>query len=423
VTQRRRGAATVAARPYLCRFQAVAQGASYRPPAKAPVARQAGLQSGIVVGAAGQEVFPDASGRVRVQLRWDRGGRRDEASGKWMRVAQRGVGESMLFPRVGWSVLTLNEEGSVDAPSVLSRIHDAEHPPTYALPANKTRLVFKTATTPGGGSHNEIRFEDRKGAEEMLIHASRDMGVLIKSTKQEAVGRDSLRRVEVDHDLGVEQDHAERVVSDQKVSIRASEELSIAGGRGKLIQGNEKETIAGKRSLKTGASSTTTVAGKRSLSVGAALVDSSLGTIATSGRTTHIVVGGAKVAITAASMSETAKYLGVQSIGCAKLEYTKKQRTLEVKKRHFETVGGTMVLTTEGAFGETASEIASYQVGALLSATAPDVVIEASERIELRCGASSITILPTRVEINTPAFKLDGAASLVALTKKIEHNC
>jgi hypothetical protein len=93
-----------------------------------------------------------------------------------------------------------------------------------------------------------------------------------------------------------------------------------------------------------------------------------------------------------------------------------------VKKRHLETVGGAMVLRTKGAFGETASEAMSYRAGAAISATAPHVVIEASEKIELRCGASSITILPDSIEISASAFKLEDAASLVAETKRIEHN-
>ena len=160
-------------RAYTCRFTAIEQAVPFRPEAVTPLAQQAGLQSGVVIGAAGAEVFPDPAGRVRVQLHWDREGTRDDVSGKWMRVAQRGTADSMLLPRIGWNVLMFNDEGTVDAPNVLSRIHDAEHPPAYPLPANKTRVVFKTATTPGGGSFNELYFEDRKGQEEMFVNASR----------------------------------------------------------------------------------------------------------------------------------------------------------------------------------------------------------------------------------------------------------
>jgi type VI secretion system secreted protein VgrG len=134
-------------------------------------------------------------------------------------------------------------------------------------------------------------------------------------------------------------------------------------------------------------------------------------------------VGGARVAVSAANISETVKYVGAQTIGCAKLEYTKKQRKLEVKKRHLETVGGMMVLETRGAFAERASESSSYRVAGALTAAAPEVVIEASEKIELRCGGSTITLLPERIEISAATFKLEGATSLTADTKKIEHNC
>lgn len=148
--------------PFTCQFRAISQGVTFRPQQQTPAPRQAGLQSGVVVGAPGQEVFPDSAGRARTQLHWDREGGRDDKAGWWLRVAQRGTGGSLLLPRVGWNVMTLHEEGSPDAPSLFARVFDAQHPPPYALPQNKTRLVLKTATLPEDGSFNEIQFEDKK---------------------------------------------------------------------------------------------------------------------------------------------------------------------------------------------------------------------------------------------------------------------
>ena len=99
-----------------------------------PEAKQAGLQLGNVIGPDGQEVHPDPLARVRVILHWDRLGTHDEKGGTWMRVAQRGAPGSMLFPRMGWNVATFNEEGTVDAPSVIWRIHDGEHVPRVPAP-------------------------------------------------------------------------------------------------------------------------------------------------------------------------------------------------------------------------------------------------------------------------------------------------
>lgn len=424
ITQRRRGPGGAdVERAFQARFDAAPQRLPYRPPATAPVAKQAGLQSGVVVGAAGEEIFPDPSGRVRVQLHWDREGARDDAAGRWMRVAQRGTADSMLLPRVGWNLLTVNDEGSVDAPTVLSRIHDAEHPPTYALPANMTRVVFKTATTPGGGSFNEVYFEDRAGQEEMFMNASRDMSVLVKNVKQEMVARDSQRSVGNDHSIAISVDLDEHVVADQTVTIAANETISVGVDRTRQIEQNDTETIGGNRSIETGTSHTTTVARERALRVGSILMDTTLGQLSSKSRkSTHIMVGGARMLMSAKSIGESVKLLAAQTIGGAKVELAADGRSLEVKKIHVESVGGTMVKRTSGAFTESASVSSTYTAGGLIQATAPEILIEAKQKIRLVCGGTSITITTDTVEIVTPSLTLDGASKLVLVTPRVEHN-
>jgi len=207
-------------------FRAIPADLPFRPEARTAAAKQAGLQTGVVVGTPGTEVHPDPTGRIRVQLHWDRRGTKDHTSGHWMRVAQRGSAASMLLPRVGWNVATFNEEGTVDAPRIISRLCDAEHPPPYDLPANKTRTTFKTATTPGGGSFNEIHFEDKLGAEEMFIHASRDMTTVVKNGKTEDIVRDAFRTVGVDRDLTVGTTFTESVGRNQKIAIGGNETVT-----------------------------------------------------------------------------------------------------------------------------------------------------------------------------------------------------
>jgi type VI secretion system secreted protein VgrG len=118
VEQRRRNAGR-AQRSFVSHFSAIQEKTPFRPAAETPNAKQAGLQIGVVIGAPGEEIHSDPTGRVRVQLHWDRFGKRDHTAGKWMRVAQRATPGSMLLPRMGWNVATFNEEGGVDAPSML----------------------------------------------------------------------------------------------------------------------------------------------------------------------------------------------------------------------------------------------------------------------------------------------------------------
>lgn len=417
----RRGTAT-SDRPYACTFDAIQQTVPFRPPAEMPPAKQAGLQTGMVTGAVGDEVMPDATGRVRVQLRWDREGQWDDKAGKWMRVAQRGTEESMLLPRVGWNVLTFNEEGEIDAPSVLSRIHDAEHPPTYPLPANKTRVVFKTATTPGGGSFNEIYFEDKKGAEEMFVNASKDMIVLAQQVKSESITRDSTRTVGVNHTLTVGSDWMENILRNQSVAIGSNEDIDIGKDRLKTVKQDETERVGGMRKVKAGFQHTISVTKKRNLKVGAAVVELTTGGIATvSGTSTTIMIGGADLKVAMQSITEDTGKIATQVVGGAKIEISGLDMPADTGIEYKETVAGAMLLQAGGAFIDGATQTAAWKIGGALNATAPDVYVEAVDKIEVKCGGSVLTILPDSVEISAPSFDLSGA-QLKVETQKVEHN-
>jgi len=409
-------------RPYACRFRAIPAKEVFRSPLDMPKARQSGLQTGVVVGAAGEEIRPDPGGRVRVQHHWDREGARDEHAGKWMRVAQRGTAESMLLPRIGWTVLTFNEEGVLDAPSVLSRIFDGEHVPPYGLPDNKTRVVFKTATSPGGGSHNEIRYEDKDDAQEMFINASRDMSVLVLDLKRETVVRDSSRSIGVDQEHSVALAYSQQVGADQTVAIGASETVSTAK-RTKNVSGNETITIGGKRSLKVGGTETLTVDSSRKLTVGSVMLDATLGDVtARADKRRSILVGGAMVKAAAKSISEDVGIASAQTVGGAKLELVKKRRVLEVAKIYAETVGGAIILKTDEAYNDHADTTSAWTVGGLMQGEAPDLWVEAAKKIEVKCGSSTMTITTDSVEIKSDELDLSAAENLDSFAELIKHN-
>ena len=423
ITQRRRFGGGDAPSTYTCRFRAGAASTPFRLAATTPPAKQAGLQTGFVVGPAGSEIHPDATGRVRVQLAWDREGQRDENAGKFMRIAQRGASESMLLPRVGWTVLTSNQEGSVDAPTIICRIHDGDHLPSYPLPEHKTRLVFKTATSPGGGSFNEIRFEDKDGGEQMFINASRDMNVFVLNKKTEIVENDNTRTIGNDHVLNVRDDYTEDVAGDKTLAIGADETITAKASTTTQVRQDEDLVVGGSRHLTTGDAHTTTVRGTRTLAVGAAMIELSLGDISTTAQTSNnLLVGGAVVRVTEKSISESSNIASVQTIGGLKLETCSKNRVIGVGKKLFETVGGAIVMSADKKYMDAADKTMSWKVGVKLAAKAPDVTIEAKEKITLSCGSSSITIDATSVTIAADAFDLSEASDLVAQTALIDHN-
>lgn len=421
VRQRRRDGGE-ADRPWICRFTGLAAETPFMPPRVTPEPRQAGIQSGKVTGPPGEEIYPNEHGEVRVEQHWDRLGSGDDKGGTWMRVAQRGTSESMQLPRVGWNVLTFNEEGSVDAPNVLSRVNDGEHPPAYKLPDNKTRVVFKTATSPANGTFNEIYFEDLKGAEEMFINASRDMNVLVQRLKNEGVGNDSTRKVGNDHALTIADDAAEEIDRDQSVSVSGDDSLSVGAMRSEQVGGDLTMTIGGNRTIDVGEVHNDSVKDTRSLAVGAALVDTSLGTISSRGDLVTMLVGGAQLKMSAKSVVDSHGGVSVQTIGGAKIEITKKARLLDVEKVLFETVGGAIVIKADGSYTDTAETTSSWTVGAELATGTTDLIVRAQDKIEIVCGGSSLTLLPDSVEISTPELDLGQAKVVETETPLVEHN-
>jgi len=403
------------------RFTAIPRDTVFRALRVARESKQAGLQMGIVVGPDGQEVHPDEYGRVRVQLLWDRLGPRNERGGTWMRIAQRGTPGSLLTPRMGWNVATFNEEGGVDAPSTICRIHDGDHLPEYPLPGNMTRVVYKTATTPATGTHNEIYFEDRQGAEEMFIHASRDMHVRAKNRKSETVKNDSLRDVGGNYVLHVDEGMVDRVVEDQTIRIGGNDESVIQAKYSKSVSGNEMRVIGGNRSLKDGDSHTTTVEANRNLNVGAAMMDITLGTIMNTSEHNLTMIGGALVRGALGTITEDVAKLGIQVIGGARVDISKESQPTDVSKLLNETVAGGMILKSNARYLDNADTTSNWTVAASLDADAPDVWAEAEEKIIIKCGASTLTITQTEVRIEGTNVDLSGA-HIDADTKTIDHN-
>lgn len=424
VVQRRRGPSggEGGEAPFTCRFGATAAAAPHRPEQRTPPAKQAGLQLGVVVGESGAEVAPSSGASVRVQHFWDREGQRDEKAGKWMRVAQRATSGSMLLPRIGWTVATYNEEGEIDEPHVLSRLHDGEHPPAYALPANKTRVVYKTATTPGGGSFNEIRYEDKAGSEQMFWNASRNLQGIVQNDADHTVVRHAKRAVTNDEMADVGASLSEEIGGNRSSTVGRDESVNVGGDATKTVGTNETITIGKSRSITTGTTHTDTVVKKRSVSVGVAQIDVTLGTISAKAEKVTTLVGGAIVRATASSLADAAGWASAQTIGGAKIELIKKGRETKVKKRFLETVGGAMKLTSAASYSANAEENATWKVGGALSAKAPLVRLEAKTKIAIKVGSSSITITADEITLSSPGYDLTQSTSVVVDTPKVTNN-
>ena len=179
----------------VCNFTAINSFDIYRPPRITPKPIVQGPQTAIVVGKAGEEIWTDEYGRVKVQFHWDRYGKKDENSSCWVRVAQLWAGATwggIHIPRIGQEVIVEFLEGDPDRPIITGRVYNNDSMPPYTLPANATQSGIKSRSSKGGGSanFNELRFEDKKGEEQVYIHAEKNQDNVVENDETTEVGHD-----------------------------------------------------------------------------------------------------------------------------------------------------------------------------------------------------------------------------------------
>ncbi len=167
----------------------------FRPARTTPRAQVEGLQTAVVVGPAGEEIFCDKYGRVKVQFHWDRQGQLDANSSCWLRVSQplAGQGWGMItIPRVGQEVVVAFLEGDPDRPIITGSVFNAVQMPPFTLPDYRTRTSLKSHSYNNGDQDNfhGIVFEDTKGSEHLQIHSEKDMMTSVEHSKVITVGHD-----------------------------------------------------------------------------------------------------------------------------------------------------------------------------------------------------------------------------------------
>lgn len=195
-----------------------------------------GLQSATVVGPPGEEIHTDEFGRVRVQYHWDREGANDERSSAWIRVATPWAGSNFgmtSVPRIGSEVLVSFMGGDPDRPIVTGMIPNANAMPAWELPANKTQSGMLSRSSPGGGydNANAIRFEDKRGGEQLWMQAERNLDTVVKRDDSKSVGGNRSLQVGGSHTQAVKGDVTHTVGGAHSETIRRDMTLKVLEGR------------------------------------------------------------------------------------------------------------------------------------------------------------------------------------------------
>ncbi len=176
---------------YESEFSVQLKSEPYRAPLATPRPIIPGVQTAVVTGPKGDEIYTDKYGRIKVQFHWDRVGRKDEKTTCFIRVAQTMSGQSwgvFHIPRIGQEVVVQFEEGNPDRPIVTGMLYNEAKKPPFEFPANMTQHGMKSNTTKGGGGFHELVFEDKKDAEFIRLQSEKDYKETIKNNAEISIG-------------------------------------------------------------------------------------------------------------------------------------------------------------------------------------------------------------------------------------------
>lgn len=335
-----------------------------------------GTQTAIVVGPDSEEIHTDRHGRIKVQLHWDRDGVDDERSSCWIRVAQSwaGSGFGLVFvPRIGMEVIVDFLEGNPDRPIVIGCVYNGQNVVPWDLPDHKTRTVLRTQSTPGGGGHNELHFEDAKSKEEIYLRAQRDMREEVLHDHTTFVENDQSNSVLGNQTESVTGDQSLHVQSNRRKTIDKDETTEVRQHRTETVFGNETITVRGNRVEKVEGAETIQVAGARTEKVGAAEKIEI-------GSSRSVTVGGSD------SISVSSGF----SVSAASMAMTQ---------------GGSTSLTmTEGAVGVDAAKKVTFKHGSALVELEESgkVKVVSGVEIELVVGGCIVRMAEGKIEVTAP---------------------
>ncbi|MDP9034559.1 MAG: type VI secretion system tip protein VgrG [Myxococcota bacterium] len=263
-------------------FRVIRADETFRAPACAPKPLMFGPQTAIVVGPAGQEIWTDQFGRVKVQFHWDREGQHNENSSCFVRVMQAWAGTgwgAQFIPRIGQEVIVDFIEGDPDRPIITGSVYNGTNDPAFKLPNNQTQSGFRTRSTPGGtqANSNEIRFEDMKGYEDLFVHAEGTQTTRVNSDQNIAIGGNRTKSVAGGETIRIDGGRTTAVGVDDATSVLGLQALAVAGARTVQVTGDESHTVEGNLSVAVAGSQSAQITGDLSIDVSGSVREASEG--------------------------------------------------------------------------------------------------------------------------------------------------
>ena len=364
---------------YTNTFECIPHEVPFRPRRQTVKPVVEGVQTAIVVGPSGEEIYTDEFGRVKVQFHWDREGKKDENSSCWIRVSQLWAGAgwgAMWIPRLGHEVIIDFVEGDPDRPIITGRVYHGSNMPPYKLPDEMTKSTIKSDSSKGGGGSNELRFEDKKGGEEIFLHGQKDWNIVIENNKTQSVG--------VNESLSVGNNRTKTVGVDQSETIGKNKTIAVGIDHTEMIGANKTMTVGANHTENIGANMTLTVGSNQTETI-------AINCAETIGVAKELTIGAAYQVTVGAAMNET--------VGAAK--------AVEVGASSTLLVGKDM----------------SVKVAKNSSHNAKKITIEADDEITIKTGKAMINMKKNGdIVISGKKITIKGSGDVVIKGSKILEN-
>ena len=369
----------------------------YRPLLRTPKPLIYGVQTATVVGASGKEIDVDSHGRVVVQFHWDREGKKNENSSCRVRVSQNWAGKGwglVANPRIGQEVIVEFIDGDPDRPIIIGRVYNGEQTMAFGAPASDTQTGFVSRSSPGGSADNANiwRFEDKKGSEQIFIHAEKDHDIEVEHDETHWVGRDRSKKVDRDEVVTIGQDRTQTIVRNKKETVQANKEIVVNGGH--------NERIDGGMTISVGGSFGHEVLVNYGVTVGAAM---------------ELTVGGAMAITAGAALAE--------QVGGGKTESVGISKAFDVGQNLNETIGKSRNVKVKENVNEKIGKNHEIEVTEEYSLKAKKIQLLAEESFTVKVGKAEI-VLKKNGDVSVKGGKLtfEATGDMILKAKQIKEN-
>jgi type VI secretion system secreted protein VgrG len=158
-----------------------------------------GVQTAIVTGPPGEEIYTDSLGRVKIQFHWDRLGKHNEHSSPWIRVAMPMAGDNLgqiNLPRVKQEVVVQFLDGNVDHPIITGLVYNRHNLPPWNLPNQRALSGVRSRELFNARRGNHLVFDDSKGSIQAQLksdhlHSQLSLGNIVRI--EDTAGRKDAR--------------------------------------------------------------------------------------------------------------------------------------------------------------------------------------------------------------------------------------